>query len=385
MRTPPRSRTRSFACRALALPEGLRREAESSLDPPWSYGVARDGPRGVSGERDGVEDHPRRGSNPCGRRRTGCAQRRSRAQIDYRDGRTRVISAVPRARAPTSRDGAAGFDLANTAPRARRRPGGGSVASHIAGDDARSPPNAPRARIRRRVRSLRPCQRPTRETRARRRAPAPMRAVAFDAWFVAEDSMWRARAPCSRPSVLRAAAGPSLARAARRGAAAPPPALAGRTLASTDLLPTHRRSVERRGGGYNPRCGATPSRRHDEVDGVPTLGLTRRRGTWRAVSDRSTPCARDWTWTACMDFEVRALRAPPCRSSAPRPRRTREREREREREGEPGRGRRCGRERERESAAGRRVVGEREREREREREVLRWRWTRRLTLLTRGG
>ena len=274
-------------------PEGLRREAENSLDPlKGLYGF--DGgmlPEASPAEAPGWKpSYPR--LEPVwegGPHLEVAAQTFTPATVYW-------VIAVPWARAPTSREVMeAVLRPANTTTRLVVDSGGGSVASHIAETNRSNPAPVEHGFVAAGI--IRGGYAATRETRAQARCLDPT--VAFDAWFVAEDSPRDVSARASS----RASPPVSVPVAAR--GVFPGSGPAGLLRPWRDAI----RSVDVASGGYNREVwrevvnGAAVS-----VDGVPTL-------VFDAASGNATQTATTTSTTAecdaAVDFEVRALLAPP--------------------------------------------------------------------------
>ena len=290
-RTPSRSRTRRSRLRAIPLPEGLRREAENSLDPLKGLHGFDGGmlPEASPAEAPGWKpSYPR--LNPCGK-----ADRTRGGGAEFTPATVYWVIAVPWARAPTSREVMeAVLRPANTTTRLVVDSGGGSVVAHR-GDESIEPRPVEHGFVAAGI--IRGGYAATRETRAQARCLDPT--VAFDAWFVAEDSPRDVSARASS----RASPPVSVPVAAR--GVFPGSGPAGLLRPWRDAI----RSVDVASGGYNREVwrevvnGAAVS-----VDGVPTL-------VFDAASGNATQTATTTSTTAecdaAVDFEVRALLAPP--------------------------------------------------------------------------
>ena len=180
---------------------------------------------------------------------------------------------------------------ANTTTRLVVDSGGGSVASHIAETNRSNPAPVEHGFVAAGI--IRGGYAATRETRAQARCLDPT--VAFDAWFVAEDSPRDVSARASS----RASPPVSVPVAAR--GVFPGSGPAGLLRPWRDAI----RSVDVASGGYNREVwrevvnGAAVS-----VDGVPTLVFDAASGN---ATQTATTTATTAECDAAVDFEVRAL------------------------------------------------------------------------------
>ena len=273
-------------------PEGLRREAENPLDPlKGLYGF--DG--GMLPEESPAEAPEWKPSYPRLEPAWEGGPHLEVAVQTFTPATVYWVIAVPWARAPTSREVMeAALRPANTTTRLVVDSGGGSVASHIAATNRSNPAPAEHGFVAAGI--IRGGYAATRETRAQARCLDPT--VAFDAWFVAEDSPRDVSARASSRSPP-----PVSVPAAARGVF-PGSGPAGLLRPWRDAI----RSVDVTSGGYNREVwrevvnGAAVS-----VDGAPTLAFD-------AASGNATQSATTTTTTtecdAAVDFEVRALGAP---------------------------------------------------------------------------
>ena len=163
-------------------PEGLRREAENSLDPlKGLYGF--DG--GMLPEASPAEAPGWKPSYPRLEPVWEGGPHLEVAVQTFTPATVYWVIAVPWARAPTSREVMeAALRPANTTTRLVVDSGGGSVASHIAETNRSNPAPVEHGFVAAGI--IRGGYAATRETRAQARCLDPT--VAFDAWFVAEDS-----------------------------------------------------------------------------------------------------------------------------------------------------------------------------------------------------